>query len=104
MSEMLFSGVWRSLLKFISKNAYIMVAIYGRNFCLSAKDAFFLILLRNIVRVGVVDKITEFVLFISKMVIIGLIVIVVMLLVQEDVDAVTGKGDFHFFVIFVNHY
>ena len=26
-------------LKFISKNAYIMVAIYGRNFCLSAVDA-----------------------------------------------------------------
>ena len=24
---------------FISKNAYIMVAIYGRNFCLSAVDA-----------------------------------------------------------------
>ena len=26
-------------LKFISKNAYIMVAIYGRNFCVSAVDA-----------------------------------------------------------------
>lgn len=43
-------------LKFINKNAYIMCAIHGRNFCLSAKDAFNL-LMRNLVRVFVVDKV-----------------------------------------------
>ncbi|XP_078091077.1 choline transporter-like protein 2 isoform X2 [Mustelus asterias] len=37
-------------LKFLNRNAYIMVAIYGKNFCTSAKNAFFL-LMRNIVRV-----------------------------------------------------
>lgn len=57
-------------IKFITKNAYIMVAIYGKNFCVSAKDAFCLIL-RNVVRVAVVDKVTDFVLFMSRLVIIG---------------------------------
>ncbi|PAA71580.1 hypothetical protein BOX15_Mlig025792g1 [Macrostomum lignano] len=90
--------------KFISKNAYIMVAIYGRNFCLSAKDAFFLIL-RNIVRVAVVDKITEFVLFISKMVIIGLIGSLAFFFFDgtlgqksEVIGKVTPKGMDYYFV------
>ncbi|XP_076455047.1 choline transporter-like protein 2 isoform X2 [Babylonia areolata] len=60
------------LLKFITKNAYIMIAIYGKNFCVSAKNAFSLIL-RNVVRVAVVDKVTDFVLFLSRLVIMGLV-------------------------------
>jgi len=36
-------------LKFLNKNAYIMIAVHGKNFCTSAKNAFFL-LMRNIVR------------------------------------------------------
>jgi hypothetical protein len=40
-------------IKFLNKNAYIQVAILGTNFCRSAKNAFMLIL-RNIVRFGVV--------------------------------------------------
>ncbi|XP_076454507.1 choline transporter-like protein 2 [Babylonia areolata] len=55
------------LLKFLNKNAYILIAIRGKNFCFSAKDAFFLIM-RNIVRVLVLDKVTDFVLFLSKIV------------------------------------
>lgn len=43
-------------LKFINKNAYIMCAIHGKNFCTSAKDAF-LLLMRNIIRVFVLDKV-----------------------------------------------
>uniref|UniRef100_A0A667XDW8 Choline transporter-like protein n=1 Tax=Myripristis murdjan TaxID=586833 RepID=A0A667XDW8_9TELE len=35
-------------IKFMNRNAYIMIAIYGKNFCTSAKDAFFL-LMRNVV-------------------------------------------------------
>ncbi|XP_070177370.1 choline transporter-like protein 2 isoform X2 [Littorina saxatilis] len=59
-------------IRFITKNAYIMVAIYGKNFCVSAKNAFSLIL-RNVVRVAVVDQVTDFVLFLSRLVIIGLV-------------------------------
>lgn len=50
-------------LKFINKNAYIMCAIHGRNFCMSAKDAFNL-LMRNLVRVFVVDKVKIWEIFI----------------------------------------
>ncbi|XP_041370710.1 choline transporter-like protein 2 [Gigantopelta aegis] len=55
-------------MKFLNKNAYILVAVYGKNFCVSAKDAFFLIM-RNIVRTVVLDKTTDFVLFLSKLLI-----------------------------------
>ncbi|XP_028395012.1 choline transporter-like protein 4 [Dendronephthya gigantea] len=53
-------------LKFLNKNAYIEIAIYGKNFCVSAKNAFFL-LMRNVVRVVVLDKVTDFLLFIGKL-------------------------------------
>uniref|UniRef100_A0A4W3H2I9 Choline transporter-like protein n=1 Tax=Callorhinchus milii TaxID=7868 RepID=A0A4W3H2I9_CALMI len=54
------------IIKFLNRNAYIMIAIYGSNFCVSAKNAFFLIM-RNILRVAVLDKVTDFLLFLGKM-------------------------------------
>ncbi|GAA6073781.1 choline transporter-like protein 2 isoform X1, partial [Tachysurus ichikawai] len=48
------------------------VAIYGKNFCTSAKDAFFL-LMRNIIRVAVLDKVTDFLLFLGKLLIVGIV-------------------------------
>ncbi|XP_076321156.1 choline transporter-like protein 2 isoform X1 [Tachypleus tridentatus] len=59
-----------NLVKFISRNAYIMIGIYGKNFCTSAKDAFFL-LMRNIARVVVLDKVVDFLLFLGKLVTVG---------------------------------
>jgi len=47
-----------------------MIAIYGKNFCTSARTAFMLIL-KNIVRVFVLDQVTDFLLFIGKLVVIG---------------------------------
>lgn len=50
-------------IKFLNKNAYIQIALTGKNFCFSAKEAFFLIL-RNPIRFGVVNGIgTIFILF-----------------------------------------
>jgi hypothetical protein len=40
-------------IKFLNKNAYIQIALCGKNFCASAKVAFFLIL-RNAIRFGMV--------------------------------------------------
>ncbi|XP_060788663.1 choline transporter-like protein 5-B isoform X2 [Neoarius graeffei] len=57
-------------IKFMNRNAFIMIAIYGRNFCASARDAFFL-LMRNVVRVAVLDKVTDFLLFLGKILISG---------------------------------
>ncbi|XP_061169654.1 choline transporter-like protein 2 isoform X3 [Saccostrea echinata] len=57
-------------LKFLNKNAYILIAAHGKNFCTSAKNAFMLIM-RNIVRVVVIDKVTDFLLFVSKLVVVA---------------------------------
>ncbi|XP_013392467.1 choline transporter-like protein 2 isoform X2 [Lingula anatina] len=57
-------------MKFLNKNAYILIAVYGKNFCTSAKNAFFLIM-RNIVRVVVIDKVADFLLLIAKLVVVA---------------------------------
>jgi choline transporter-like protein 2/4/5 len=55
-------------LQFLSRNAYIMVAIYGRNFCSSAQDALTL-LASNALRALVLDRVTDFILFLGKLLI-----------------------------------
>ncbi|XP_037082789.1 choline transporter-like protein 4 isoform X2 [Pollicipes pollicipes] len=55
-------------MKFINRNAYIMCAIYGKNFCTSAKDGFNLIM-RNILRVLAVNSVCDFLLFLGKILI-----------------------------------
>ena len=52
-------------MKFLNKNAYIQTAIFGTNFCTSAKNAFFLIL-RNIARIGACTMVSEFVIIVGK--------------------------------------
>ncbi|XP_015232425.1 PREDICTED: choline transporter-like protein 4 isoform X1 [Cyprinodon variegatus] len=57
-------------IKFLNRNAYIMIAVYGKNFCVSAKNAFSL-LMRNIIRVVVLDKVTDILLFFGKLLVVG---------------------------------
>ncbi|XP_004390821.1 choline transporter-like protein 4 isoform X2 [Trichechus manatus latirostris] len=57
-------------IKFLNRNAYIMIAVYGKNFCISAKNAFML-LMRNILRVIVLDKVTDLLLFFGKLLVVG---------------------------------
>lgn len=52
-------------LVFLNRNAYIMCAIHGKNFCVSAKDAFEL-LMRNMLRVFALDQVTSFLFFMAK--------------------------------------
>ncbi|XP_050399950.1 choline transporter-like protein 1 isoform X2 [Patella vulgata] len=52
-------------LKYLSANAYTIVAISGQNFCTSARKAF-LILLSNGLRVAAINSIGDFVLFLGK--------------------------------------
>eukprot|EP00096_Caligus_rogercresseyi_P004667 TRINITY_DN1904_c0_g1_i1.p1 TRINITY_DN1904_c0_g1~~TRINITY_DN1904_c0_g1_i1.p1 ORF type:complete len:728 (-),score=193.72 TRINITY_DN1904_c0_g1_i1:194-2377(-) len=58
-------------MRFLNRNAYIMTAIYGHNFCTSAREAFSLIM-RNAVRVVVLDSVTDFILLLSKILIVGI--------------------------------
>ena len=52
-------------LRFVNRNAYIYTAIYGKNFCSAGKAAFSLII-RNVVRIFVLDKTVDFVLLVGK--------------------------------------
>ncbi|CAH2068395.1 unnamed protein product, partial [Iphiclides podalirius] len=85
-----------NFLKFINKNAYIMCAVHGKNFCSSARDAFSL-LMRNIVRVVVLDKVTDFIFFLSKLLIsIGVGFAVYYLLQWNYVYEVTQGERLHY--------
>ena len=56
-------------LKFLNRNAYIEVAIYGYNFCQAAKKAFGL-LTSNILRVAAINSVGTFVLFLGKIAVV----------------------------------
>lgn len=59
-------------LKFLNKNAYIIIAIKGKNFCGAAKEAFMLIL-ENVLRVVAVNSVTTFLLFMGKLLVVGIV-------------------------------
>ncbi|KAL3309654.1 hypothetical protein Ciccas_011798 [Cichlidogyrus casuarinus] len=61
-----------TVLRFLTKNAYIMTAMSGKAFCSAARDSFFLIT-RNCLRLLVVDSLTDFILFIGKLVVTVLV-------------------------------
>ncbi|CAB3236907.1 unnamed protein product [Arctia plantaginis] len=85
-----------NFLKFISKNAYIMCAVYGYNFCKSAREAFSL-LMRNIVRTVVLDKVTDFIFFLSKLLIsIGVGVATYYLLESKFLHNITKMQMLHY--------
>lgn len=52
--------------KFINHNAYIVTGVYGYNFCKAAATAF-KIIVTNCIRVAVVDRLTNFLLFLTKL-------------------------------------
>jgi len=57
-------------MKYTNRNAYIMTAVYGDNFCSAAKEAFTL-LMRNFLRVFILDNVCDFLLLLGKLVIVG---------------------------------
>lgn len=55
-----------NFLRYINTNAYIMIAVYGKGYFASAKDAFNLIL-NNIVRAVIIDKVADYLLLFGKL-------------------------------------
>ncbi|XP_069795511.1 choline transporter-like protein 5 isoform X2 [Narcine bancroftii] len=78
-------------IKLLNRNAYIMIAIYGKNFCTSAKEAFFL-LMRNVVRVAVLDKVTDFLLFLGKLLIVGGVGVLAFFFFTRRITIVAGEA------------
>ncbi|KAH9496427.1 hypothetical protein Btru_010789 [Bulinus truncatus] len=91
-------------LRYVNKNAYILIAIHGRNFCTAAKDGFMLIM-RNVLRAAVVDKVCDFLMFISKLMITGAIAVMAFFWFQRKVplfsEVVPEMNYFLFSVVLV---
>ena len=62
-------------IRYLNRNAYIMTAVYGYSFCKSAQKSFNL-LLKNFVRAGTLDKVTDFILFIGKLIVVAIVSLV----------------------------
>ncbi len=56
------------IVQFINKNAYIQIALRGKNFCMAAKDGFELVW-SNPLRYAVVSGIGEIIMFLGKILI-----------------------------------
>ncbi|XP_055470286.1 choline transporter-like protein 5 [Psammomys obesus] len=78
---------WEKMVKFLNRNAYIMIALYGKNFCASTRDAFNL-LMRNILKVAVTDEIIHFVLLLGKVLVSGIVGILAFLLFTERLQQI----------------
>ena len=61
-------------IRYMNRNAYIMTAIYGYNFCKAGRKSFSL-LVKNSVRAGTLDRVTDFILFIGKVIVVGIVTI-----------------------------
>lgn len=59
---------FEKILKYITKNAYIMIAIHGSSFCTATRDGF-LMLIKNLASIGVATAINNLLLLIAKLVI-----------------------------------
>lgn len=70
-------------MKFINKNAYIEIAIYGFSFCSAAKKAFGT-LLSNVLRVAALNIIGTFVLFMVKVLVMSIVGIISIKLFWND--------------------
>jgi choline transporter-like protein 2/4/5 len=81
-------------LKFLNRNAFIMIAIYGQNFCSAAHSAFYL-LLRNAVRLVVVDKVTDFILLVGKLIVMALCGFACFLYLEGYIFAETFWSEYH---------
>lgn len=76
---------FEKFMKFLNKNAYIEIAIYGYSFCTAARQAFNL-LFRNILRVAVIQGVGGFVLFVMKLLVIAGTGLCAVLWLREDDD------------------
>ena len=70
-------------MKFLNRNAYIEVAIYGYNFCKAARKAFTL-LTSNILRVAAINSVGTFVLFLGKLSVVASTVIIGIQIMQTQ--------------------
>lgn len=62
--------ILEKVLKFISRNAYIFIALFGKSFCSSTKEVFGL-LVKNILQIGVATAVSNMIIFLGRILIVS---------------------------------
>ncbi|KAI4471354.1 choline transporter-like (slc family 44) [Holotrichia oblita] len=78
---------FEKILKYISRNAYIEIAMYGRNFCESGRQAFKL-LVNNSLRVTVINSVGDFVLLLTKILVVVATVLIGIQMLEMAIDTI----------------
>ncbi|XP_044269021.1 choline transporter-like protein 1 isoform X2 [Tribolium madens] len=66
---------FEKILKYMSRNAYIEIAMYGYSFCQAGRQAFKL-LVANVLRVTAINSVGDFVLFLGKVLVVAATVLI----------------------------
>jgi choline transporter-like protein 2/4/5 len=77
---------FEKIIKFLNRNSYIITAIYGYNFCQASRKAV-KVVLNNVMRVAVADKITNFIMLLSKLAITLLIGVFALFFVTKRIPS-----------------
>ncbi|XP_041483712.1 choline transporter-like protein 1 [Lytechinus variegatus] len=77
--------LFEKVLRYINRNAYIEIAIYGYNFCKAAQKAFSL-LVSNALRVAAINSVGDFLLLLGKVAVTACVVVIGLQLLQERED------------------
>ncbi|TYZ65036.1 hypothetical protein PybrP1_004488 [[Pythium] brassicae (nom. inval.)] len=85
-------------LKFLSKNAYIVIAMQGSSFCAASVEAF-RILVKNVARVAVVNSISFFLLFLVKVTITLAVGAIVFAALSSQATAAGGSVTQHLAIL-----
>ncbi|KAF5305606.1 hypothetical protein FQR65_LT07686 [Abscondita terminalis] len=73
---------FEKILKYLTRNAYIEIAIHGYNFCQAGKQAF-KTLTSNALRVATINSVGDFVLFLGKLLVVVATVLIGVELIQK---------------------
>ncbi|XP_071836261.1 choline transporter-like protein 1 [Apostichopus japonicus] len=75
--------LFEKILRFINRNAYIEIAIYGHSFCKSAQRAF-TVIVSNALRVAAINSVGDFLLFLGKLAVTASVVVIALEFFQNN--------------------
>ena len=86
-------------IRYMNRNAYIMTAVYGYSFCKAGRKSFKL-LISNAVRAGTLDRVTDFVLFLGKVIVVTLVTLGAYFSLENSTDIFSKELNYKFAPLF----
>ncbi|XP_022187745.2 choline transporter-like protein 1 isoform X2 [Nilaparvata lugens] len=75
--------IFEKCLAFLTRNAYIEIAIYGVNFCTGGQQAFKM-LVTNVLRVAAINSVGDFILFLGKVFVVAITLLIGTFFIEKD--------------------